>query len=88
MPIINIRIGATYCTSKYEYNHDHKRWEYFANENLIEQLSSLLSVEHAEIIDKENMIEKRIDLYVASPEVFWRIVKEEAEKIVTRFMNK
>ena len=33
-------------------------------------------------------LEKRIDLYVASPEVFWKTVRQEAEKIAEVFMSK
>ena len=35
-----------------------------------------------------DMIEKRVDLYVASPELFWKIVNKEAERIARNFPKK
>ena len=82
----DIHIGASFCTSKHEYDASPDRWECFAAERLTKQVSYLLSVDHAEKIVTEARVEKRIDLYVASPDVFWKIVKDEAEKIAMRFM--
>ena len=82
----DIRIGASFCTSRSEYMADPDRWEHFADERLIKQVSFLLARERAEKIETDGRVEKRIDLYVASPDVFWKIVKDEAEKIAMRFI--
>ena len=81
----DIRIGAYYCTSKREYAYDPERWEAYAERKLMDEISFLLSRERSKKIDTDTMVEKRIDLYVASPEMFWKIVKEEAEKIARSF---
>lgn len=84
----DIRIGGSICTSKYEYANDPDGWERFAEGRLIKEMSFLLARERAEKIVTDDRVEKRIDLYVASPDVFWRIVREEAEKIALQFMHK
>jgi hypothetical protein len=86
MPTEDIRIGAVFCTSRREYAADPRRWDAYAEERLMKEISFLLQRERSEMIEKDNRVEKRIDLYVASPDVFWRIVREEAEKIAMRFI--
>ncbi|MFA5158841.1 MAG: hypothetical protein WC451_06720 [Patescibacteria group bacterium] len=83
-----IRVGAAYCTSKREYIVDPKRWEIFAEERLMKEISFLLARERSQRIDLDDRVERRIDLYVASPDTFWRIVREEAEKIARQFWGK
>jgi hypothetical protein len=79
-----IRIGASYRTSMKEYAADPERWEHFAEERLREQIAHLLQKERSEIIKTPEMVEKRVELYVASTEMFWKIVNKEAEKIAAR----
>lgn len=83
-----IRIGAKYCTSRLEYEHDPERWEVFAEKYLREKIADSLQYEMGEKLESDNIVEKRIDLYVASPEVFWKTVRQEAEKIAEVFMSK
>jgi len=89
MPAVDIRIGASYLTSKQERDAMPDRWEAIAEESLMRNLAFLLQREKAEMITKEDdYVEKRIDLYVASPKIFWKIVREEAEKIAFQFGRK
>lgn len=84
----DIRIGARYCTSREEYLNNPDRWEAIAEESLRNEIAYLLQKDRAEMTKTELMMEKRVDLYVAKPDVFWGIVKQEAEKIALRFMHK
>jgi hypothetical protein len=81
----DIRIGAHVTASKREYLSDPARWEHYAENMLRQQLADLLQRERSEKTVTDNMVEKRLDLYVAPPDVFWRIVQSEAEKIAFRF---
>ena len=81
----DIRMGASYCTSLYEYESDQRRWEHYAEVSLRMQIVNLIQIERSEVIRTDNRVEKRIDMYVASPELFWKTVRIEAEKIAFRF---
>lgn len=82
----DIRVGANMCTSKFEYDRDPARWEHYAEIELRERIAHFIQKEQSEKIVTDNMVEKRIDLYVASPDVFWNIVQKEAEKIAFKFI--
>jgi hypothetical protein len=88
MPTESIRIFASTCASSREYLADPDRWERYAEEDLMRQLSFLIQRERAETIQTEDRYEKRVDLYVATPDVFWKIINEEAEKIAMRYMRR
>jgi len=87
MPSVDIRIGASYITSKIEREMFRENWEAAAEERLMRELTFLLQKERSTIIEKDDFVEKRIDLYVASPEIFWKIVREEAEKIARMYLH-
>ena len=82
----DIRIGAVICTSNYEYLQNPDAWERKADECLAKELSYMLARERSDKVITEGRVEKRIDLYVASPDVFWKIVRDEAERIAIQFM--
>lgn len=78
----DIRIAANFCTSRIEYDDNPERWEVFAEESLRTKIAHILQRDRSETIKIGDMVEKRLELYVATPDVFWKIVREEAEKIV------
>ena len=84
----DIRICASFCASKREYMEDPGRWDAYAEDHLMKHIAFLLQKEHSELIMTEDRAERRIDLYAASPELFWKIVNQEAEKIAMRFMRR
>jgi len=84
----NIHVFASVHTSRHEYLFDQMQWENWAEERLIKEVAFLIQKEHSQKIEEAGMVEKRIDLYVATPEVFWNIVNREAEKIAIQFMHK
>ena len=84
----DIRVYAYECTSIEEYEENPARWEYIAEENLTRNIAFTIQRERAETIKTKDRYEKRVDLYVATPDVFWKIVNKEAERIAIRFMKK
>jgi len=87
MPAEEIQLSASEFVSKFEYDYDKERWERFAAERLVNHISFLIQKNKSKLIVSDDMVERRIELYVASPETFWKIVREEAEKITMRFMS-
>jgi len=82
-----IQITANLVTSIHEYMANPESWEQYADSHLIREVSYLLVKERTEKIITDDMVEKRINLYVAPPDVFWEIVNCEAQKIATRYMS-
>lgn len=80
-----IRFTAVFCTSKSEYLKYQNRWEIMAEDHLRQQMAHALQREKAKTISTDDMIEKRLEVYCASPETFWKIVKQEAEIIARQF---
>ena len=81
----DIHIGAMVRISKREYEDDPKLWDSRIETRLIDKVAARLTRDRCETITTNNMIEKSVDLYVASPEVFWKIVEEEARRIAFNF---
>ena len=82
----DIRVGFKIITSRCEYDRDPAMWEHYAEDDLNHQLVQFIQRNKSEKTITDDFVEKRLDLYVATPEVFWGIVKEEAEKIAMQFM--
>jgi hypothetical protein len=80
-----IRMGARFCTSKEEYLNNPDRWMHMAEDQLRMKMAYEIQKEKGKIIETDNMIEKRLDLYVATPDTFWGIVRQEAMRIATQF---
>jgi len=84
----SIHFCATVCASKEEYLVDTERWERYSRERLIKDMSFYLQREKAITTHTDNMVEKKLDVYVASPDMFWRIVREEAMEIARKYMRR
>lgn len=82
-----IRFGARFCTSKYEQLDNPERWNQVAEEYLRIELAHYLQKYRSETIITDNSAEKRLEIYAASPDLFWKIVRKEAEKIALRYMR-
>ena len=81
-----IHLSFNRTASKPEYNSDPVSWERFATRELTQHAAHFLAEQHAETLQHSDRVERRMDLYVATPDIFWKIVREESEKIATRFM--
>ena len=82
----DIRVAASFRVSRHEYDYDVSRFAAFAATDLRLKIADYIQNERAETIITDDMVEKRLDLYVASPDVFWKIVRKEAEKLMFQFM--
>jgi len=82
----DIHLTASIRTSKLEYTYNPDRWNNLVDNKLRLNIADEIMHCKLKIIEIEDMIEKRLDVYVATPDVFWQIVREEAEKIVYHFM--
>ena len=84
----DIRFGAIVCTSRCEYNSNPYRWKHYAEHRIREEMAHYIMEEKSEMEIEKERVEMRLDLYVATPDVFWKIVNKEAEKLAMRFMNR
>jgi hypothetical protein len=84
----DIRLYAYESTSILEYGDNPGKWELRAEDKLTDRIAFLLQRDKAETIKTEDRYEKRVDLYVATPDVFWKIINEEAERIAMRFIGR
>lgn len=81
-----IRVGA-YCeTSIHNYKDNPERWLYESERKIVEELSHIIEKEKSKLTFTDDMVQKRLDLYVATPDIFWRIVNQEAMKLAHHFM--
>jgi len=87
MPSVDIRLSAYVCSSIKEYEEYPERWENMAEEELTNKIALSLARDRAETVKTSDMYEKRVDLYVATPDIFWKIVNEEAEKIAMKYIG-
>jgi len=81
-----IHFGARWTISKIEYNSDPVGMEYRIDGKLRDIITNFIVINKAGLIVTDNRVEKRVDLYIAEPDVFWKIVNEEARKIAFYFM--
>ena len=79
----DIRFSARYTVSSEEFIKDKSMVKSMADSYLRQALADKIVHERSERTDfpDAHYYELGIDLYVARPEEFWRIVHNEAEKI-------
>ena len=79
----DIRVSARYTVSSEEFIKDKSMVKDFADNYLRQTLADRIVYEKSKRTDfpDAHYYELALDLYVATPEEFWRIVHEEAEKI-------
>ncbi len=81
-----IRFGFFCETSIYNYKDNPEKWLYESERQIVEGLSNIIEKEKSKITFTDDMARKRLDLYVATPETFWKIVNQEAMKLAHHFM--
>ena len=59
--------------------------EAIAMDHIREKIASFISSEKTQKVINDDYCELRLDVYVATPQEFWRIVQAEAERIVYLF---
>ena len=83
-----IRFGTQHTISMAEYRDEPGRFNHMIETRMREELAHFIQNAKVETTETEYMIEKRLELYAATPDVFWEIVHKEAEKIAQRYMNR
>lgn len=83
-----IRFTQQSTISKAEYLDCPERFIAMIEGKMRENLTHFIQHEKIKTISNDFMIEKRLDIYAASPERFWEIVQREAEKIALRYMGR
>ena len=73
----NIRFRAGYAMTRKEFDDNPERAAELAKEHIRRRLMRDLAEVHVSEIVYEGRVEWTIDLYVATPEYFWEIVKRE-----------
>lgn len=83
-----IRFGAAFACSSREYHYDPERFDKVASERLRLDLAEFIKSEKSETVKVGMRVEKRLEVYAATPKEFWEIVNREAEKIAANFSRK
>lgn len=81
----DILFTTQYRISSYEFEHDAARAEAIGLRNLHDEMANYISHKKVKTDRDDFSITKRLELYVATPEEFWSIVKREAETIALRY---
>ena len=81
----NIKFGSSINFSIKEFERDPDRCKHMANTRLREEVAHFIQKEKGELIEHHDYFEKRLELYVATPEEFWEIVNREAEERAFRY---
>jgi len=81
----DICVHLAYCVSRDEYDHNPNLVEAIALDHIREKIASFISSEKTQKVINDDYCELRLDVYVATPQEFWRIVQAEAERIVYLF---
>ena len=71
--------------SKAEFNRDPELFTKMVDRDMREALMQQVQSARVEKKFGEHYVEARLEVYVATPEQFWKIVDAEAEKIAMRF---
>jgi hypothetical protein len=85
MKIEDFHIAVTIRTSKSEYLSNPERWDSYAEDNLRDKIAQQLVVKKSVKREYEDMVERVLDVYVASPDVFWKLIRQEAERIALSY---
>lgn len=84
----DIRITALYSCSTLEAGFDRAEAEKYALYSLRQQVASLLVDKKHEVSEHAFSKTYRLELYAATPDEFWRIVRHEAEMMANRYGQK
>lgn len=76
-----IRFEARVTVSRIRYDKNPGYIHAHAEEDVRRYLTEYLLKQKSEVIKTPDMMEIRLALYVATPAEFWKIVRQEAERI-------
>ena len=77
----NIKLAASHRISLHGFESDPAFFEHMSERQLRDSVSNFIARERMTTNFGEDYIEKRIVLYVASPEKFWELVNERARDL-------
>jgi len=77
----NIKLESSYLITLNEFESDPDLFEHMSERHLRDAISNFIVRERSATHCGEDYIEKRIVLYVASPEKFWELVNERARDL-------
>lgn len=83
--IENMRYGVQSRMSKLEARYYSDHYLEMVLDDLRQRLANYIVHEKYERIDAEDFFDIRLDLYVATPAQFWKLVNEKAEALAERF---
>jgi len=81
----DILCNVVHRVSMAEYSSDPDRANHYANVYLKNAMTDFIVLEKAEESNDDFCREYRLELYVATPKEFWKIVEREAQEIASRF---
>lgn len=81
----DIRVGHCARISRYEYDSDPARADHHFENNARMAIAEFIRKERGQTAVEEFYVEKRLELYVASPKQFWELVHREAQQLAYRY---
>lgn len=84
----DIRVSHVMRISRHEMAAHPGRFSHMAEREMREAIAHFIQSERVETRTDEFFVEKRIELYVASPSQFWALVNAEAGKIALRYYGR
>ena len=81
----DIQCSVVRRVSMAEYESNPDRTRHIVNDYLRKTMADFIIKEKAKELNDDFYKEYRLDLYVATPNEFWKIVEREAHEIASRF---
>lgn len=84
----SIRVAQAFRMSRMEFDACPERFTHMSAQRMREQIATFIQHEKCEDTFNDHYVERRLDLYVASPTEFWEIVHREAEEIALKWFGR
>lgn len=81
----DIRFGFSVNVSRSEWNREPQRINAQVGDGLRMRLADFIQNAKTETIEHTYDVEKRLEIYAATPDVFWEIIERKAQEIAIRF---
>jgi hypothetical protein len=81
----DLRVAHVFRISRMEFDADPSRIAAMSERRMREAIAHFIQNERVETKFDDHFIEKRIDLYVATPQQFWELIHQEAQQIAMRW---
>lgn len=84
----DMRVSHVFRMSRAEFDAAPERFTQMSENRMREAIAHFIQHEKGKQTFDDHYVEKRIDLYVASPSEFWAIVHREAEEIALKWWGR